>query len=828
MQAQWVNSKIRRAVLASTHCRLAMAACMAVLLTIGSAQAQTVSTPRPPATHPAAPQPANSPAIKAHKPSPFDGWPVEKIEIFGCTPADRALIKNQIRVVPGSGYNRAEVGVDVRSIASLGRFSSVRADIIPTATHEVIIHYIVTERPVIRTVRIVGNKHVKTKTILKSLMAHPGGAIDPFVFQTDRRDIVRIYHSKGFLFARVSLSQKDLADGIVQYHVTEGPRVYINKVSFVGNNYYPDWFLHFKTDVTARWKLFWLIPIHDGVLQHSELDGDLATLRELWLKKGFLDCRTSYNLKFTPDLHHVQVQYIIHPGRRYRIGSVILKGNHALSTAALMPDVSMRPGHYYDRDLVKATQKRIEDVYGKLGYIYNKVNPSFAYISRPGYVNLIIRITEGTPYHVGRIIIRGNAKVEDHVVRREVRLYPGGLYDTTAVHRSISHIQDLGLFNHANITPIGNQPNTRNALVNLDQGSTAQFMIGAGVSSDAGLIGQISLTQKNFDITDTPHSLGELLRGQAFQGNGQYFNISLEPGTVYQLYRVTFGEPYLWDSPYSFRNSAYYFTEYYNTYNIDRLGDRVTFGRRITNHLAVTVAFRWENVNVNNITDVGPPGFDPTEPDAAPQIFAQAGGHYLSSIKPAIIFNDTDSSIFPTSGVSAGISMEQFGAMGGAYTFTKFDVFGTYYHTLYKDLFGRKTVLMLKNDLGFIPWGTSVFFERFYAGGIGSLRGYTYLGVTPRDGPLQDGIGGNFMDVGTAEVNFPLYKNMLRGVVFMDLGDVEPNVHLGILRADVGIGIRVIIPFFGKLPLGVDLAYPLHHAQGDHIEYISFALGIPM
>ena len=828
MQAQWIAKKNRTAQDARSRQYLIAEACLAVLMTGGLAFGQTVSTPQKTAVHKTAqPAPHQRPR-KSQTPSPFNGWPVKSVEISGSVPSDRTLIENQIRVVPGAGYNRAEVGVDVRSIASLGRFSSVRADVIPTAHHEVIVRYIVKERPVIRTVEILGNQHVKTATILKSLMAHPGGAVDPFIFQTDRHDIIRLYHSKGFLFARVSVNQKDLANGVVQYHVTEGPRVYINKVSFVGNNYYPSWFLHFKTDVTARWKLFWLIPIHDGVLQHSDLETDLATLRNLWLKKGFLDCRTSYNLQYTPDFRHVQVQYVIHPGTRYRIGKIIFKGNHVLTTAALMKDVTMPPGHYYSRSLIQATKQRIADIYGKLGYIYNRVDPSYAYTSQKGIVNLVIRISEGKSYQVGRVIIRGNAKVEDHVVRRQVRLYPGKLYDTTVVRSSISHIQDLGLFTHANITPIGHQPNTRNALVNLDQGQTAQFMVGAGVSSNAGLIGQISVTQKNFDITDTPHSLGEFLRGQAFQGNGQYFNITLEPGTVYQLYRVTFGEPYLWDSPYSFRNSAYYFTEYYNTYDLNRLGDRVTLGRRITNHLEVTMAFRWETVNVNNITDVGPVGYNPNYPDAAPQIFAQAGSHYLSSIKPAIVFNDTNSSIFPTRGIVAGVSMEQFGAMGGAYTFTKFDIFSTYYHTLYRDLFGRKTVLMLKNDLGFIPWGTSVFFERFYAGGIGSLRGYTWHGVTPRAGPLQTGIGGNFMDVATAEVNYPLYKNILRGVVFVDAGDVEPNVHLGTTVVDAGIGIRVVLPFFGKLPLGIDLAYPIHHNQNDHIQYISFALGIPM
>ena len=828
MQAQWIAKQRSPTQAAYARRCLLMSACLAALMTGGLLSAQTVSTPSKAAVHKSN-QPARHHLLrKPQTPSPFNGWPVKSVEISGSVPSDRAVIENQIRVVPGSGYNRAEVGVDVRSIASLGRFSSVRADVIPTAHHEVIVRYIVKERPVIRSVEIIGNEHVKTDAIVDSLMAHPGGAVDPFIFQTDRHDIVRLYHSKGFLFARVSVNQKALANGLVQYHVTEGPRVYISKVSFVGNNYYPSWFLHFKTDVTARWKLFWLIPIHDGVLQHSDLETDLATLRDLWLKKGFLDCRTSYNLHYTPDFHHVQVQYIIHPGTRYRIGKIIFKGNHVLTTADLIKNVTMPPGHYYNRGLIEATKDRIADIYGKLGYIYSRVAPSYAYTSQKGVANLVIRISEGQAYQVGRVIIRGNAKVEDHVVRRQVRLYPGKLYDTTVVRRSTSRIQDLGLFTHANITPIGHQPKTRNALVNLDQGQTAQFMIGAGVSSSAGLIGQISVTQKNFDITDTPHSLGEFLRGQAFQGNGQYFNITLEPGTVYQLYRVTFGEPYLWDSPYSFRNSAYYFTEYYNTYNLNRLGDRVTLGRRITNHLEVTMAFRWEDVNVNNITDVGPPGFNPTQPDAAAEIFAQAGSHYLSSIKPAIVFNDTNSSIFPTRGVVAGVSMEQFGAMGGGYTFTKFNIFGTYYHTLYTDLFGQKTVLMLKNDFGFIPWGTSVFFERFYAGGIGSLRGYTYQGVTPRSGPLQDGIGGNFMDVATAEVNFPVYKKVLRGVVFVDAGDVEPNVHLGTTVVDAGIGIRVVLPFFGKLPLGIDLAYPIHHNQNDHIEYISFALGIPM
>jgi outer membrane protein insertion porin family len=149
------------------------------------------------------------------------------------------------------------------------------------------------------------------------------------------------------------------------------------------------------------------------------------------------------------------------------------------------------------------------------------------------------------------------------------------------------------------------------------------------------------------------------------------------------------------------------------------------------------------------------------------------------------------------------------------------------YFTLYTDLFDRKTVLALRNDVGYIPFGKSPTYERFYLGGIGDLRGFKFRGVSPRSGPLSDPIGGDFSWVSTVEVNFPIYENSVRGVVFTDIGTVENSPSFSEIRADAGAGIRVSLEFLGNVPVSLDLAYPLLKQSGDQTELLSVSLGLP-
>src|SRR5262249_30055264 len=149
------------------------------------------------------------------------------------------------------------------------------------------------------------------------------------------------------------------------------------------------------------------------------------------------------------------------------------------------------------------------------------------------------------------------------------------------------------------------------------------------------------------------------------------------------------------------------------------------------------------------------------------------------------------SNIFPTTGTRTSFSWEQYGAMGGDLTFSKFVFRFDWYKTIYEDLFERKTVFRLSNEVGFIPFGDSAFYERFYGGGIGSLRAFKFRGISPRSGPLKDPVGGDFSWLTTGEINFPIWKETLRGVVFVDIGTVESDISISNIRADAGIGLRV-------------------------------------
>ena len=569
---------------------------------------------------------------------------------------------------------------------------------------------------------------------------------------------------------------------------------------------------------------------------------DLATIRDLYLKQGYLDVRVAYVLDYSEDKRDLTLRFVIIEGMRYRIGKITVEGNTVYSSAELLGDTTkFGPGSFAERDKLEVLQKHIEDAYGHDGYIYRNVDITPSFTSEPGVVDVKINITEGNPYVVGRVIVRGNENTQDRVPRRQMRIYPDQTYDIVAVRKSIERLKATRIFQDVKVTPIGNEAKVRDALVEVAEGQTGKFTVGAGVSTSSGLVGQVSIEQQNFDITNWPHSLDEFIRGQSFKGAGQYFRILLEPGTEFQKYRVTFQEPYLLDSPYSFANDLYFFTRARESWDERRIGDIVTFGRRFGDVWGVSLALRAEQVVISHpqdlfndgITQVAFPVAGPTGKvvrynDTAQEILNEKGTHFLTSLKPGVVRDTTDSQIFPTTGTRMSLSMEQYGVLGGEVDITKFVFNLNWYTTLYTDLFDRKTVLSLRNEVGVIPFGTSPTYERFYLGGIGELRGFKFRGVSPRSGPLNDPIGGDLEWLTTAEVNYPIYENLLRGVVFLDIGTVEPDITITSIRSDFGVGLRLRLPLLGiELPIGLDLAYPVTKRAGDRTQLISISMGVP-
>ena len=831
----------------TSHQRRLVAPLLALAVSLVPALAPTLSLAQStrPANTPATPPARAAEQRPAAGPASLEGLPVLRVEVVGNTKTDTGLILAQVRSVPGQNYSQALVDVDNRAIAALDRFITCY----PRVTEEadangrakgVVIQFVVEERPNVTAVEIVGNRAFTDAQLRDAMMIRAGGAMDPFFEQTDVKTIIDMYRKKGYAQADVTIDQSLLQKGIVRYTITEGPLSKIYKIEFVGNNNVKGSYLRWK--ITTKTS-FWFF--RKGVLDEDKIQQDLITVRDVYLKRGYIDARVSYSLDYSPDKSKLTVRFAVIEGPRYKIGKIIVSGNKVFGTAELLGDLSrFGPGSFAERDKIDELQKRVEDHYGHEGYIESNVTTNPVYTDVPGVVDLDIKIVEGNPYIVGRVIVRGNPYIQDRVIRRQIRIYPDQTYDQVLVNKSKERLKAIRIFSDVKITPIdspGNPADVKDALVEVGEGQTGRFLIGAGVSTNSGLVGQISLEQQNFDISNPPHSMGEFLRGQAFKGAGQYFRILLEPGTEFQRYRVTFEEPYMFDTPYSFSNDIYFFTRARESWDERRIGDIVTLGRRFGDVYSASLAFRAEQVTISNaidrlqkgFSDVNYPIFDGlgnqigTASDTAQQILDQDGSHYISSIKPSIVRDTTDSRIFPTTGTRTVFSWEQYGTMGGAATFSKITLRFDWYETLWEDLFERKTVFALRNQAGIDVFGTSPFYERFYGGGIGDLRGFKYRGVGPVAGELNDPVGADFSWVTTAEVNFPVYENLLRGVVFTDVGDYESDIQFGTIRSDVGAGIRVTIPFFGQLPLALDFAIPITKAEHDKTQVVSFSLGIP-
>ncbi len=299
-------------------------------------------------------------------------------------------------------------------------------------------------------------------------------------------------------------------------------------------------------------------------------------------------------------------------------------------------------------------------------------------------------------------------------------------------------------------------------------------------------------------------------RGQRFKGAGQRFSIVAEPGTELMRFQVEWFEPYLFDLPYSLGVKAFLFERARDTYDERRYGPLVSIGHRFRNRWYGELATRIEGIDVRDL-----------DSDAPPEVVSIEGNHWITGLKVSLIKDRTNSRWQPVRGDRITISFEQ---VVGDFNFSK--VQGTYrwYRTLWTDAMDRPHYIATKFHVGQIL-GSAPLFERFYAGGIGSIRGFEYRGVSPRSTGTSHRIGGDFLMLGGAEYNFPLYGEMFRGVFFLDTGTVEADIGLSSYRAAVGFGLRWVIPRMGPIPIQLDFAFPVASDEDDDEQVFSFSLG---
>ncbi|MEO0588180.1 MAG: POTRA domain-containing protein, partial [Planctomycetota bacterium] len=537
----------------------------------------------------AAPGAAQAPDPADDQPyAEFAGRPMAEVRVTGLDRVPDTLVRNAIRAQPGDPYDPAVVSRDVVRLTHLGRFDAVRAEVAPVpAEGSVILTYVVTEQPLLADVRTVGNKALSDQELLDSVRLRAGDPADPFLIERGRQQIVTAYEDKGYFVAEVEIDQPLLFEqGLLIYRIREGPRVRIRGFRFEGNDNFPPRELRPNIESRPHFPL-----LEGGELNRAQLELDAGSLRNFYRGEGYLDAQVGRRIDIAPNEREAVVTFLIEEGPRYTVHNIRFEGVSVFPEAQLRNTIPLKRGGVWTQEKATESVRTIINLYGKLGYLDEgeaddrqgtEVAVERLFVEDRTEVDLIVRVREGKPAIVGKVTVRGNEVSKSKVVLRRVRgLTPGEPFDREGLDRTRAGLRNSSLFRDGTVTILGGPDDpVRDVLIEVDEAQTGAITFGAGISSDAGLVGAVDISQRNFDIADFPESPGEIVSGRAFRGAGQTLLINLQPGVETSRYSVSFSEPSFLESDFFFGLTGFFWEREREDYDEGRFGGSVRVGQR--------------------------------------------------------------------------------------------------------------------------------------------------------------------------------------------------------------------------------------------------------
>ena len=750
-----------------------------------------------------------------------EGQQIGSVRVVGNRSIASERILPRVRSRVGELFDSATAAEDAKRISEL---AGVQTSYYNTTVvdDKIRLTFVVVERNIVRSISFTGNRKYKAKTLRKKTDFKKGDYLDPLLAESSVKALTDFYHKKGFAFVKVDLDKEKLELGQLIYAIEEGPRVKITSVRFSGNSSLKTRGLK-RTIKTKKRKFL----VFRRYYTEEVINNDVMKLQNVYYKRGFLDSKITVQRQFNEARNKAGLTFVIEEGPTYTVEEIKIIGNEHFTTERIMEELRLQPLDPYSVQMAEADVKRLVKLYRESGFIDAGVEHSRRFISE-GKVSAGFVVTEAGRFRIGRIDISGNEQTHDKVIRRildEYDFQPGNWYNADIASGDgrgelEKRIQRMILTprDGAVITPSGDAPDQRDAQVNIIEGQTGSIMLGAGVASDSGVIGQLIFEQRNFDIHNKPESLMDFITGKAFKGAGQSLRIALAPGTELSEYSISFTEPYLKNKPISLNVVASSWERWRESYDEGRLKGYVGLEKRYRNRWRRSIGLRVENVEVDDL-DI----------DAPKEIIDVKGDTMLAGIKLGVTRDLTDDIFTPSKGFIFDADYEQ---VVGDYTFGVLGATYRRYRTLREDLAERKTILATKLHAATIL-GNAPPFEMFYAGGQRSIRGFDYRGVSTRGLPTiggvpqtgmdkKDPIGSDWIFLANAEVVVPLVGENLGMLFFVDSGAIDSGNY----RASIGTGIQIMLPqWFGPVPMRFELAAPIMKDDEDETQVFSFSVG---
>ncbi len=723
-----------------------------------------------------------------------DDGVVDIVSVVGNMRVDEAAVLKRLKSKAGEPFNPDNVKEDIISIFGMGYFDNVLADYSITASG-LELKFVVEERPYLKKISYKGHDEVGLETIEETVTLKKNTVLDRVLIKENAEIIKALYATEGFYLATVTpvLTYKGPVAELT-FDIDEGKEVKVKKITVIGNDRISS--NKIKRTMKTKEKGFFSLVTGSGKFDQFQYQSDLNSIINLYFDNGYIQSDiVDQSVQLSEDKRWFYITIAVTEGEQFKVGDLDVSGDILTTRADLLEKFDLRSSDVFDRSKLSKGMEEIRFMYGDEGYAKAEVTPRTRINEKDKTLDIDVNIDQNGLIYIERIDISGNTRTRDKVIRREIELTEGDLFSSTGLKRSRNNLRRLGFFEDVNfIESPGTTPDRLKLDLEVTERPTGAVSAGLGYSTVDKIIATASISQANF------------------MGSGIKLEISGTVSASSNSYVLSLTEPWLFDKPISAGFDLYNTTKEYPDFNMNKQGGTIRFGfpifRRYTRGY---LTYKYEDVDVSNVSDT-----------ASFTIKEQEGTTTVSSVRAYVKHDTRNDAYFPTDGYVLTDSVEVAGGiLGGTTNFAKYEVSAQRFFPMPWD-----TTFSARAMLGYIHSfdGERVpVYERYFLGGISTIRGFATREVGPKD-ILGEFIGGETMMVMNLEYIFPLFKQKnFRGVAFYDAGNAyDGPLDISDLRHGAGLGLRWFSPIG---PIRLELGFNLNPRDGEEAKQWEFAIG---
>ncbi len=741
--------------------------------------------------------------------------------------ADR--VYHLIRTAAGQELSDKILADDIKVLMQSGSFDDVKVERVSLGGDRVGINFIVKPKPVVTNITITGNAIYKTKKLKKLLTLEINKTLNERKLAESRKAILEKYQNAGYYGTEVTTAEERNATGTgvnVVFTIKEKSRSKLKGVSFVGNTVFTEDQLK-SAIITKRqwWRYIFRFGNYYNEYQH---DLDKEALQKLYQNKGYLDFQVIDIIEEKlEDGKWVALTYKVQEGLPYKVKSITMTGASRFTPEKLLSMTSLKVGNYYNAALEASDTDIMKYVYEAKGYLDLRLYPTHKIDSDTHEVDIEYRVNEGNVSRIRDLVITGNEYTQDKVIRREMAIFSEDLGDNSKIRASKNRLMNLGYFSRVDIVPaVTDTPDLRDLRIEVEEKPTGNLSVGAGFSTEDSAIGFLEFSEANFDLSKL------LSLEWPPKGAGQRFRSRIQVGSQVSSAVISLTEPWFLDKRLELHTEIFLNNRFEDAYDQRSVGASsmltwpISFIVPFTEHQEfwrMGVGVRVEYIKISHL-DNDEDDFEMLDDDWLERWYRNSGtvrGHNIFDDKGSSWANrliwrlsrDTRNAFrFPSRGSIITLQTEFVTEALGSYeSYGKIELSAAKYMPAFSDV-----VLKTGFNFGSATDDKPAIFDRYFAGGIGTMRGFKRRDVAPVDA-FDDPLGGNTILCGTVELLKPV-KDFVYLSTFMDIGNVwwdSFEFDADDLNMSIGVGLQ-----FKAIPLNLYYGYPIRTGY-DHLDHKS-------